>query len=175
MTLTLAERLHCIRLMSAYLARRHFGHEEIFTAGRCTSYAAHHRNLANMREGVGDGALEEWLGGSVHRLVRCEVVVEGLESSEEACFFFGPSERGRVVPALASLHRAQRPVKQVAHMRKDFDRLASATIKSGEAVGRAIQGAGGAVSKSGDGVSKEFALLVHTGKYTAVQMRQRPS
>ena len=60
-------------------------------------------------------------------------------------------------------------------MRKNFDRLASATIKRGEAVGRAIQGAGSAVSKSGDSVSKEFALLVHTGKYTAVQMRQRPS
>lgn len=161
--------------MSAHLTGSNFGHEEILTVGRCTSYAAHHRNLPNMRKGVGDRALEEWLGGGVHRLIGCEVVVEGLESSEEACFFFGPSERGRVVPAFASLHRAQRPVKQVAHMRKDFDRLASAAIKRGEAVGRAIQGAGSAVSKSGDSVSKEFALLVHTGKYTAVQMRQRPS
>lgn len=60
-------------------------------------------------------------------------------------------------------------------MRKDFDRLASAIIKRGEAVGRAIQGAGSAVSKSGDGMSKEFALLIHTLQYTAGQMRQRPS
>ena len=46
--------------------------------------AAEHRDLAYMRERIGDRSLEERFGGGMHGLVGREVVVEGLERGEEA-------------------------------------------------------------------------------------------
>ena len=71
------------------------------------------------------GPWKSRLGGCVHRLIGREVVVEGLEGGEEACFSSAPCERCRVVPALASLHRTERPVEEVPHVSENLDRLAT--------------------------------------------------
>jgi len=83
-----------------------------------------------MAERVGDGALEERFGGGVKRSVRSEVAIQGLKSGEEARLFFRPRQWSGVVPALSSLHRAERPVEEVTHVGKDLKGLATAPIES---------------------------------------------
>jgi len=100
----------------------------------------------------------------VEWLVRPKVIIEGLESSEEAGFLLGPREWRRVVPTLSPLHRAERPVEQIAHVGENLDGLTATTIEGREAIRCAVKGASGSVGEAGYGMTKEFACVGHTGK-----------
>jgi hypothetical protein len=45
--------------------------------------------------------------------------------------------------------------------------LAAAALESGERVGCAVEGPGGAVGEAGDSMAEKFTFLIHIGHYTA--------
>lgn len=128
-----------------------------------------------MRQCIGDRSLEERFWFGMKRLVGCEVVVEGLKSREEAAFFVGPRQGGGVVPPFASLHRAEGPAEQIAHVSEDLNGPAAATVEGGECVRGTIESAGGRIGNGCDGVAQQLAFVIHTGKYTAGERDRRQS
>ena len=119
-------------LICADLANGDLRDEEIFAACRTVGETAEHRNLADVRECVGDRPLKETFRFNMQRLTRREVVVEGLERVEKASHLLRPRKGRGVAPPLTSLHRAECPVEEIAHVSEDLDRLASATVEGGE-------------------------------------------
>src|SRR5262249_4844346 len=87
-----------------------------FRAGQ----AAQHRELADVRQRVGDRALEDALGWDGERRLRRQVVVEALHGREKAFDLAVPFERRRIVPRLGALRLRQRPVEQIADVREDL-------------------------------------------------------
>ena len=120
-----AKRLDWLRLLLTDLADSDLGDEEVLSTGWRTSKTTHHGDLSNVSERIGDRPLKKRFSGGVKWLVRIEIVVEGLESCEETSFLLWPGEWWRVVPAFTSLHRAQGPVKEIAHVGEDLDGLAA--------------------------------------------------
>jgi hypothetical protein len=59
--------------------------------------------LADVSEGVGDGALEELFRGGVERLAGAEIVVKITEGLEEAIYFLSPGQRLGIVSGLFAL------------------------------------------------------------------------
>lgn len=125
-----------------------------------------------MGERIGDGPLEERLGGSMERSVRGKVIVKCFQRSEEAGLFFRPGERRGIVPAFPSLDRAESPIEQITHVGEDLNGLTAAAIEGGEPVRGTIEGAGSAVGKAGDSMAENGTFFVHRGQYTAAERRQ---
>jgi hypothetical protein len=156
-----AKRLYGRRLLCAYLSHGDLGHVEILSAGGTAGEAPEHGKLANVREGVCDGSLEEAINRGMERLWRGKIIVECLESSEEPLRFSDPGKRPGSMPAFTSLHRTQSPVEEISHVSKDLGGLTPGGIEFREGVGGTVDGAGGPVSKTGYGVAQEFAFRVH--------------
>lgn len=157
----LLEGLDCCRLRGAHLAHGDRGNVVVFSADGSAGQAAQHGELANMREGVGDGALEEAIDGRVEFGTRREVGIEGAKRGEKPLLFGGPRKRLGVVPGGTSLHHGNRPVEEVAHMRQDLDGAAARTVEIGEALRGVFKSPRGAVSKGSDGMAEQFAFFVH--------------
>lgn len=68
------------------------------------------------------------------------------------------------MPALASLHRTERPVEEVTHVGEDLNGLTTTSIEGREAVRSAFESPGGAVGEGGNGVADKFAIVSHTEK-----------
>lgn len=162
------ERLHWSGLVCIHLSGDDVGDIVVLTMNLAAAEAAHHGELADVGEGICDRTLEEHFGGGMERSVGGEVVIEGAERGEEAGFLLGPPERGGVVPPLASLHRAECPVEEVAHVGEDLNGLAAATIEVGKAFGRAFKGTAGAIGKGGEGMAEEFGFFVHAANIAQV-------
>ena len=96
------------------------GFEIIFALDWGAGQAAEHGELANVREGVGNGALQEAFDGSVERLGGGQIIVEFFQGGEEAIDFGVPGEWRGVVPGLLALGDGKRPVEKVAHVREDL-------------------------------------------------------
>ena len=148
-------------LCGADLACGDGGDVEVFAADGAAGEAAKHGELAGVGERVSDGALEESLGRSLERGGGSQVGIESGECGEEALLFRGPVEGLRVLPALIALGNGERPMEQVAHVGEDLDGAAAGAVEVGEGGGRVFKGAGGAVSKRGEGVAKELPFFVH--------------
>lgn len=106
-----------------------------------------------MGKGIGNRALKERFGAGVQGSIGGKVGIEGPEGAEETRFLLGKWQRCRVVPSFPSLHRAQGPVKQVAHVGEDLDGLATASVEAGESFGSAIESPCSAIGKTGNGVA----------------------
>src|SRR4051812_4138939 len=83
---------------------------------------SHDRELPDVRQHVGNGTLEQLLRRRTERRVRREVSVELQQRRVEAVDFLSPHLRLRLRPLRAALRHSQRPVEEIAHVRKDFDR-----------------------------------------------------
>jgi len=108
------------------------GDVEVFSTGWRAGEAAEHGELADVGEGVSDGALHEALDGRLDGRGRGEVGVEGGESGEETLLLLRPGEELRVVPGGVSLGHGERPVKEVAHVGEDLHWAAAGTVEVGE-------------------------------------------
>ena len=62
----------------------------IFTLHRATGHASQHRDLAHVRQSVGDGTLEQLLRGFSERGIRSQISVESFERREETLYFLVP-------------------------------------------------------------------------------------
>ena len=109
------------------------GAHVIFGADRDSGHAVQQGDLAQVREGIGYGPLEELFFGAAERNVRGEAGVEGRKRGEEALHFLWPRERFRIVPGLFAAREAQAPIHQIAHMGEDLFRRpgAGSGLKSG--------------------------------------------
>ena len=116
-----------------------------------------------MRKRISDRSLKERLRGYLEWLAGGEVVVEGFQGSEKADFFIRPRARWGIVPALTSLHRAERPIEQITHVGEDLNGLATAAFEGEKTIGSMVKSARGAIGDSGNSVAKEFAFVVHNG------------
>jgi hypothetical protein len=135
------------------------GFEIVFAFDRGAGQAAEHGDLADVREGVGDGALQEAFDGSVEWLGRGQVIVEPFQGGEEAFDFGVPGEWCGVVPGLLPLGDGKRPVKEITQVREDLRGGARfvADGETGEMLGSATQGFGAAIGDGGYGVAEELA------------------
>ncbi len=111
------------------------GFEIVLAKDGRASETPEHGDLADMIQRVGDRTLEEAFGGTVERLGRGQVIVEFLQSGEEALDFSVPGKRRGVVPGLLALRDGERPIEKVAQMGEDLRGRARlvADMESGEA------------------------------------------
>jgi len=139
------------------------GDVEVFSTGGRTGKATEHGELADVGEGVGDGALHEPLDGRLDGRGGGEVGVERGQSGEETLLLLRPGKGLRVVPGGVSLGHGERPVKQVAHMSENLHGTAAGTVEVGEGVGGIFQGADSTISQCCRGVAEEISFFVHGG------------
>src|SRR5207302_7182178 len=109
-------------LLGPDTARDDLGDEVVFAADGRARQAAARGDLSNMRQRVGDGALEEFFCRRLQRSAGGQVRVEGGERGEEALHSRVPRQRRRVVPHPVSPGHGQCPLEQVAEMRQDLPR-----------------------------------------------------
>src|SRR5258708_2751232 len=91
------------RLLLSRAADDDFCRVEVLARDLGAGEPAQHRQLADVRQRVGDRALEQSLRLACERLIRREVVVEPLQRVVEAGDLCVPLERRRVVPRLLAL------------------------------------------------------------------------
>ena len=120
-----------------------------------------------MSERIGHRALEKLFGRGVERRVGGQESIQGLQRLKEAALLFGPRARLCGLPAILPDGRAQRPVKEVAHMGQNLHGKAAGAVKSGKVIGGAFEGACGSVCNGSQRVAEQFAFLIHTGNYNA--------
>ncbi len=137
------------------------GGVEVFAANGGASEAAKHGELAGVGESIGDGALQEAVGGSLERSGRGQTGVECGERSEEAFLLAGPIEWLGAVPCGIALGHGKRPAEQVAHVGENHNGSTACAFEVGEGRGRVFKGASRAISKSGESVAKELSFFVH--------------
>lgn len=107
-------------MVRAYAAGGDFGHGVVFSLDGEAGEAAEHRQLADVSQRIGDGALEEFFYGGVERLFGGKVVIEGFKGGEEAVHFPVPFEGLGVVPGFCAAGNGKRPVVEVAHVGEDL-------------------------------------------------------
>src|SRR6476660_835489 len=88
----------CGSLLLTNAARSDICLEVVFARDGRAVESAQHGDVADVREGVGDGALEELFRGGVERLAGAEIVVKITEGLEEALYFLSPGQRLGIVP-----------------------------------------------------------------------------
>jgi len=120
-----------------------------------------------MGERIGNWTLEKLLGRGVERRIGSEESVQGLQRLKEAALLFGPRTRLRGLPAILPNGRAERPIKEVAHVGQNLHGETARAVKSGKVIGSAFEGAGGPIGNGSQRVAEQFAFLVHTGNYNA--------
>lgn len=157
------EGLYGLRLDGVDLADGDGGDVEVLAPSGRAGQTAEHGELAGVSERVGDGALHEALDGRVDGIGRREVRVECGESGEEALLLLGPGEGLRIVPGGVALSHGEAPMEEVAHVGEDLDGAAASIVEVGEGGGGVFQGARGAVSQCGKGVSKKIPFFIHGG------------
>src|SRR5205814_5644927 len=94
--------------------------EVAFAANGRAGEAPEHGDLADVRERVRDGALEELLDRRFERGIRGEVSVKGLEGSKESANSFLPTKGWTVVPFFLAASDGKRPIHQVCQVREDL-------------------------------------------------------
>src|SRR2546429_2452590 len=109
-------------LLRADTACDDIGDEVVFAADGRARQAATRGDLADLRQRVGDGTLEELFCRSHERSAGGQVGVEGRERGEEALDPRVPRDRRGVVPGPVSPGHGQCPLEQVAEMRQEFPR-----------------------------------------------------
>src|SRR6266568_1372037 len=132
--------------------------EIVFTFDRGAGEAAEHGDLADVIEGVGDGALEEAFNRLVERLAGGEITVEVFYGGKEALDFGVPWQWCGVMPGLLALGDGKRPLKEIAHVSENLRGRARliADVEAGEMIGSAAQGFATAVGNGGDSVTEEL-------------------
>src|SRR5262245_20179166 len=75
-----------------------------------------HRQLAHVRERIGDRPLKETFAGCIERAIGSKIVIETLQSCMKSLDFLIPWQRFSVVPGLVAFRNRQRPIKQVAYV-----------------------------------------------------------
>jgi len=80
-----------------------FGAMVVFPTDRATGHAAQHGDLPDMGQGVGDGALEQFVQGFRKGRIRSQIGIEAFQSAEEALHFAVPNERRGVMPDFLAL------------------------------------------------------------------------
>src|SRR5260370_21901176 len=136
--------------------------EIVITKDRTVGQAAEHGDLADVMEGVGDGALEESLGIAVKRFGGGQVVVKIFDGRVETIDLGVPWQRRRVVPGLPALRDGERPVKHIAQMREDLRGRARlvANMEAGEVRRNAAQNFATAVGNGSNGVAKKLPCTI---------------
>src|SRR2546430_5358337 len=100
--------------------------EVVLAANGRAGKAAHHGKLADVREGVGHGTLEQAFSGAPERRIRAERGVEPRERIEESPDVGVPRLRLRLAPGVLAARERSPPVEQIAHVREDFARAPAA-------------------------------------------------
>src|SRR5271156_5360656 len=107
-------------LVWAYSACCDLGAEIVLGANGSAGYASQDIDLADVREGIGDGALKEFFGGSAERSARGEIIIEGLKGGEKSGGIFIPNAGRRIVPGVIPFRERERPIYEVAHVRENL-------------------------------------------------------
>src|SRR5207244_7593661 len=102
------------RLFCPDAADHDLGARIIFALHFRAGESAKHRELADVRERVGDGALKEALRRYRERSIRREVLVEASKRLEESLALAIPFERRGIGPRFGAFGLRPRPVVQVA-------------------------------------------------------------
>jgi hypothetical protein len=147
-------------LVKADAAGGDVGLEVVFAFDGRAGETAEHGELADVIEGVGDGALEETFRWAVERFGRGEEIVKLFYRPKKALDFAAPWQRCGSVPGLLALRDRKSPVEQVAHVREDLRgraRLVS-DVEARKMVRSAAQGFAAAVGDGGEGVAEKLAV-----------------
>src|SRR6266567_1484626 len=144
--------------------------EIVFTFDRGAGEAAEHGDLADVIEGVGDGALEEAFDGLMERLAGGEIIVELFYGGKEALDFGVPRQWCGVMPGLLALGDGKRPLKEIAHMSENLSGRARliADVEAGEMIGSAAQCFATAVGDRGDSVTEKLACRIRCCGHAAI-------
>src|SRR5436305_2045460 len=147
------------RLLSADASCGDIGAGVVLRANGSAGEATQHRELARVRERVGNGALKEPFEGCPEWRIAGEIVVERLERAEEAGAIRVPRLAGRVAPALLSLGHRERPLEQIAHVRENLrgSATARAHTERPERRRRVAERLARAIGKGRHSMAKELA------------------
>jgi len=93
-------------LLDAHAAQSNFGFEVVLAFDGAAGETAEHSYLANVREGIRDGPLEQAFGGGAERLLRSKIIIELFQRSKETGDLGVPGEWLRIMPSgLSTRHR----------------------------------------------------------------------
>jgi len=160
----LTERLYRRGQVCVHSPGFDLGYIIVLSADWAAGHPPQHGYLAYVGQRVGHRTLEEPLDGRMLLFARGNIAVKLLERRKETALLLGPRQRLRVLPALAALSHAQRPVEQVPHVRQNLGRRAPRAVKTGKALRSTFQGTSGPVPKGRQNVAKHLDISVHTGK-----------
>jgi hypothetical protein len=77
-----------------------------------------HRYLADMRQCIGNGRLEQHFGRSAERRTRREIFIECREGREKSCNVIIPFAGIRCIPRFLALRDGERPIEKIANVAK---------------------------------------------------------
>lgn len=139
--------------------------EIVFALDGLAGETAEQRELTDVRESIGDRALEELCRGFVKRLGSGEIVVKGFQCGEETVYFDGPILRGGIAPGLLAARDGEPPIEEVIHVGQDF--YGSARVigdqQSTETRRCAAQRLCAAISYRSQSVAEKVALGIRRG------------
>src|SRR5262249_41906382 len=112
------------RLLAADAADRDLGAAEALGLDGRAGEAAQQRELAHVRQRVGDGTLEDHFRRELGRLARGEACVELAERGEEALDVALPVAERIGVPRPVAVGEIARPVHEISEMADELERRA---------------------------------------------------
>src|ERR1700733_1585429 len=132
------------------------GPKEVLALQRSIGEAPEHGNLPDVRQGVGDGPLEQPVERSLKRSATCHEVIERAQDVEEALDIQVPRLRKRFVPHVLVLGHDEAPIEHIADMSKNLARRAAAVsdAKMGEVVRCTAKRFPSAISERGERVAE---------------------
>ena len=139
----------------------------IFAANWRAGEAPEQRQLADVRQRIGDRALKEFFRRAGERGIGGEIIIESLYGGEETPGAFVPSEWGGIVPVLFAVGLAERPVEQISQVREDLaaDARGVAGAKFREAWRSALQYLAAAIGERRDAVAQEVTAGACSGAF----------
>ena len=149
-------------LVFAHAAFGDFGYDQVLAAGGDAGDAAEDGDLADVGQGVGDGTLENFLGGELQRRVGGEEVVEGFQGCEEAGFTLVPGKDRGFLPFGRALRLGERPIEKIAEVGEKLRRRAAGIggAEAREVFGGAAHGLAAAIGNRGERVAQHVAVGV---------------
>ena len=149
-------------LVFAYTAFGDFGYDQVLAADGDAGDASEHGDLADVGQGVGDGALEDFLGGELDGGVGGEEVVKRFQGGEEAGLAFVPGEDRGFLPFGRTLRLRERPIEKIAEVGEKFRGGAAGVggAETREFFGGAAHGLAAAIGHRGERVAQHVAIGV---------------
>src|SRR5580698_9776141 len=149
-------------LVFAYAAFGNFGYDKVLAADGDAGHAAEDSDLTDVGQGVGDGTLEDFLGGELQGRAGGQQVVEGFEGREETGFALVPGEDWGFLPFGRALGLRERPIEKIAEVRDEFAGGAAGIggAEAREFFSGAAHGPAAAISNCGERVAQHVAVGV---------------